>query len=35
MEFIVCDAEKMELDSLLESVSVDLDIPDFADLDGE
>ena len=31
MEFIVCDAEKMELGSLLESVSVDLDIGDTND----
>lgn len=31
MEFIVCDAQKMELGSLLESVSVDLDIGDTND----
>ena len=31
MQFIVCDAQKMELGSLLESVSVDLDIGDTND----
>lgn len=31
MQFIVCDVEKMELGSLLESVSVDLDIGDTND----
>ena len=31
MEFIVCDAQKMELGSLLEGVSVDLDIGDTND----
>ena len=31
MELIVCDAQKMELDLLPESVSVDLDIGDTND----